>query len=70
MPTKATKPGEQLARWVNWGCTIVHDDSNTACKHGTSHCEVCGTTDYADVKHTTVGGKGLIARLRKKGGPP
>jgi hypothetical protein len=37
---------------------------NTACKHGLEDCEICGTTSRRDVRHATVGGKGLIARLR------
>lgn len=36
----------------------------TSCKHGPGDCEACGTTDRRDVKHTTRGGKGVVAALR------
>lgn len=40
--------------------------SKTACKHGVGECELCGTTDKRDVKHTTVSGRGKIARMKGK----
>lgn len=39
---------------------------NTKCKHGVGDCEVCGTYERTDKKHTTINGKGLIARLRNR----
>lgn len=36
------------------------------CKHGEVHgCDRCGTT-VRDAGHTTVNGRGLVARLREK----
>jgi hypothetical protein len=49
---------------VGYGGTEV--PPRTACKHGKGECEVCGTSDLRDIKHTTKGGKGLVARLRGK----
>ena len=63
---KATKAGEQPAVWVTWGCVVVHNKSTTTCKHGVGNCDVCGTNERTDKKHTTVGGTGLVARLRKR----
>ena len=45
-----------------WSYCIVLP--NTACKHGAKDCEICGTSSRRDVKHRTVGGKGLIARIK------
>lgn len=39
----------------------------TRCKHGAGDCEGCGTTDRRDVEHTTIGGRGAVARLRRRG---
>ncbi len=41
----------------------------TSCKHGAGDCEECGTTDRRDVGHTTIGGQGAVARLRRRGAP-
>lgn len=38
--------------------------SSTACKHGEQDCEVCGTSSRRDYKHKTVGGNGLIGRIK------
>lgn len=46
----------------SWSYCILPD--TTACKHGTHDCEICGTSSRRDVKHQTVGGKGLIARIK------
>ena len=39
---------------------------NTVCKHGVGECETCGTTATRDAIHTTVGGRGVVARLFKR----
>jgi hypothetical protein len=44
----------------------VEEPSNTACKHGSTECIKCGTSQRQDALHTTVGGKGHVARLRGK----
>jgi hypothetical protein len=36
----------------------------TACRHGKGDCARCGTTDRRDVKHSTIGGRGAVGRLR------
>jgi len=36
----------------------------TACKHGRDECETCGTTNRRDVLHKTIGGKGVVGRLK------
>jgi hypothetical protein len=36
----------------------------TACKHGLGDCEICGTSSRRDYRHKTVGGKGVIARIK------
>lgn len=41
------------------------EKNNTTCKHGLEECERCGTTDRRDARHTTVGGRGLVARLER-----
>jgi len=48
--------------WNDWYFIIVPD---TCCKHGHDECERCGTTNRRDAKHTTVGGKGLVARIER-----
>ena len=45
-----------------WHYEVV--EPTTACKHGTEDCEACGTTSRRDAKHSTVGGKGLIGRIK------
>jgi len=37
----------------------------TACKHGRDECGVCGTTNLRDVRHTTIDGRGVVARIPK-----
>lgn len=34
------------------------------CKHGTNDCERCGHHPRRDAAHTTIDGRGAIARLR------
>lgn len=48
------------------GWTTVTIPFNTKCKHGEGDCEVCGSYERTDRRHTTIGGKGLVARLRDK----
>lgn len=38
---------------------------NTLCKHGVGECETCGTTNTRDAIHTTVGGRGVVARIKR-----
>ncbi len=45
---------------------VVHRPVVTACKHGDGPCDVCGTSERADRPHTTVGGRGLVARPRER----
>ncbi len=64
---KATKAGEREAEQLEGGTsyfTIVHRPVITACKHGDGPCDVCGTSERGDRPHTTVGGRGRVARLR------
>jgi hypothetical protein len=35
----------------------------TECKHGKGECEICGTSDQRDVRHSTLRGKGKVARI-------
>ena len=48
------------------GWTYTDAPLNTKCKHGVGDCEICGSYERTDRKHSTVGGKGLVARLRDK----
>lgn len=50
---------------VNWSTVSIPQD-DTKCKHGTQSCEKCGTSEWRDVKHTTVGGKGVVGNLIAK----
>ena len=36
----------------------------TTCKHGPGACDLCGTSPNNDRRHTTIHGKGAVARLR------
>ena len=45
-----------------WG---IANPAPTVCKHGEGSCEECGTTNRRDMPHTTVGGRGVVGRLRK-----
>ncbi len=47
-----------------WTYTVV--PFNTKCKHGVGDCEACGSYERTDRRHTTIGGKELVARLRDK----
>jgi hypothetical protein len=64
LPNKA-KPGVSVSVYGPglYNTIVIH---NTKCKHGDGDCEVCGTTDLADRKHSTVNGEGKVARLRRK----
>jgi hypothetical protein len=35
------------------------------CKHGPGECDRCGTSEL-DTRHTTIGGRGFVARIRKQ----
>jgi hypothetical protein len=35
------------------------------CKHGNADCDSCGTSERRDVRHRTVGGRGVVGRLRR-----
>lgn len=45
---------------------IVVVPFTTRCKHGETDCEACGTSNLRDVKHSTRGGRGRVAQLRRK----
>ena len=45
---------------------VVEIQHTTKCKHGLGDCEECGTTDRRDVLHTTRGGEGRVAKLRRR----
>lgn len=62
--TKLKKEGSQTLIGDGWN--YIQLPPKVRCKHGTTDCERCGVYERTDEKHTTVGGKGLIARLRKK----
>lgn len=65
---KAKKPGEKPIEYggnTYWS-VVVHDQSKTACKHGTGPCDRCGTSERTDTKHSTIGGKGLVRRLKDR----
>jgi hypothetical protein len=38
--------------------------STTRCKHGNDDCDRCGTASRRDAKHTTINGRGKVARLK------
>lgn len=44
----------------------VEISHTTSCKHAPGSCEKCGTTDRRDALHTTRGGHGAVAGLRKR----
>jgi hypothetical protein len=48
----------------DWNFEIV--PPNTTCKHHEGTCDRCGTSDLVDAKHTTVAGRGSVARLRAR----
>lgn len=37
----------------------------TACKHGLGECERCGTSRARDALHTTTGGRGKVATIKR-----
>jgi len=45
---------------------LVHPPLAAVCKHGSGDCDVCGTWDLTDRPHSTVGGRGIVARLRRR----
>lgn len=47
-----------------WGVEFGFIDPTAKCKHGPGECDRCGTSE-ADVKHSTVGGRGKVGRLRE-----
>lgn len=49
--------------------SVLEVPPSTACKHGRLSCKVCGTSDRRDVVHTTWGGAGKVARLRRSTKP-
>jgi hypothetical protein len=57
-----------VAEITQYGPIVVIPDT-TRCKHGTSDCKKCGTSNRRDVTHSTEGGRGKIARLRKNRKP-
>ena len=47
---------------------VVEEPNAATCKHGQTHCARCGISP-GDVAHTTIGGRGSVARaLGRKGG--
>lgn len=42
----------------------VHE---TRCKHGSTSCTLCGTSQRRDFVHVTKGGRGAVAKVFKKG---
>lgn len=49
--------------------SVLEVPPSTACKHGRLSCEVCGTSDRRDAVHTTQGGAGKVACLRRETKP-
>jgi hypothetical protein len=41
-------------------------ETHTKCRHGSTDCVRCGTSNRRDVIHSTVGGEGKVAKLRKR----
>ena len=39
--------------------------SPALCKHGRADCLTCGATERRDVVHSTVGGRGVVGRIRR-----
>mgnify|MGYP000219829334 CR=1 FL=1 len=50
-----------------WPIEIIEDPNAATCKHGQNQCARCGIGS-SDVAHSTIGGRGSIARaLGRKG---
>lgn len=43
--------------------SIAESPPKTKCKHGRGACRKCGTSDNTDTLHTTVKGRGRVARI-------
>jgi hypothetical protein len=56
---------KRLKQPIDWEFDEV-EEARTKCKHGWFDCGTCGTSQARDALHTTIGGKGEIARLREK----
>lgn len=50
---------------LDWMVEVV--PTNPACKHGRHDCDRCGTHDERDHVHTTVGGRGSVGWLMRRG---
>ena len=57
------KPSETF---LGDGWTYTEVKPKFKCKHGKEDCDRCGQYRRTDYKHTTVGGKGLIAQQRER----
>ena len=66
---KGGDPGEQPQphRYtpIDLGWGLTEEPTTTRCKHGKGSCEECGTNDETDAIHTTVGGRGVVGRIRR-----
>lgn len=51
---------------LDWMVEVRH--TNPQCKHGRHDCNACGTHDERDYRHTTIGGRGAVARMTKQRG--
>jgi hypothetical protein len=61
---KAQAKADIDAYWCEWW---EPPPPVTCCKHGPGDCDACGTSDRRDARHSTIGGRGMVASLRERG---
>ena len=63
----AARLAERAEPIIYWPMEVIEEPNAATCKHGLSRCARCGI-NVGDVAHTTVGGRGSVARaLGRKG---
>ncbi|HZL93677.1 MAG TPA: hypothetical protein VFB99_08535 [Vicinamibacterales bacterium] len=61
---RMSRERDQYDGWtLDWMIEVPH--TNPPCKHGRHDCDACGTHDERDFRHTTIGGRGVVARIRR-----
>lgn len=69
--SRVTTEGRVVGYRYNWDCLAYGDrpmpppttGEVTSCKHGRGPCDRCGTSPTNDRRHSTVRGKGVVARI-------
>lgn len=62
-PVAYAEPERGASAICIWPVEVV--EPTVKCKHCSGGCELCGTTDRRDVMHTTVRGRGKVARIKR-----